>query len=480
MKWNQLYICILVILTSVACGQELITFPDTQYEAYSEPVIKGRRFKHRDIIPLIDKLPTDLFEKKVLGQSIEGRDIYQVKVGKGPTKILLWSQMHGNEPTATMAIFDLFNFFATQDSLDPLRNYILQNTTLYFIPMLNPDGAERYQRRNALQVDLNRDALRLQCPESKILKAAVDDLAPHWGFNLHDQNRYSSAGKTHHPASMSFLAPAYDEAKSWNQTRTESMQLIVAMNAILQNYLPNKIGRYSDEFEPRAFGDNIQKWGTRTILIETGALRGDLEKQHLRKLNFIALLGAFQNIINHKFRKHSLEAYLRIPLNKGFLHDVIIREATMMKNGVPYILDIGFRHGEVNTKDHRGFQPHYSISDIGDLHNYFAYQELDASGLIIKPGKVYPKTFQHLSQLSDAQMTHLLKDGYTTVRVQEMVTRIAKLKCPLNIIGASSSPATNIDLGTDPPLILTKDDEAKYAVINGRIFDLAKEHLLEK
>ena len=74
------------------------------------------------------------------------------------------------------------------------------------------------------------------------------------------------------------------------------MQLISAMNAILQKHIPNKVARYSDEFEPRAFGDNIQKWGTSTILIESGGLDKDREKQYLRKLHFVILLYAFQAI----------------------------------------------------------------------------------------------------------------------------------------------------------------------------------------
>ena len=478
MNCFKIFLCWLGLFGSSACAQDPMPFPDKNYASYRESAIHDRRFKHIDIVPLIHQLPDRIFEKKVMGQSIEGRDIYRIKVGQGSTKILLWSQMHGNEPTATMAIFDLLNFFAANDSLNPLRSEILQGATLYFIPMLNPDGAEQYQRRNALEIDLNRDALRLQCPESKILKAAVDDLSPDWGFNLHDQNRYSSAGKTSNTASMSFLAPAYDEAKSWNTKRTEAMQLIVAMNSILQIYLPNKIGRYSDDFEPRAFGDNIQKWGTRTILIETGALKGDLEKQHLRKLNFIALIHAFQEIINRQYDRHTLDEYNSIPLNKDFLHDVIIRRATMIKNHKPYVLDIGFRHHEVNQSNLRDFESHYSISDIGDLHNYFAYREVDANGLTLEPGKVYPKTYPHLSQLTPNQIERLLKEGYTTIRVQEVVGQIDKLHCALNVIGPQSTPATEIKLGADPPLILTKDDTVKYAIINGRIFDLEKENVL--
>src|SRR5690606_10209385 len=99
------------------------------------------------------------------------RSIQMLKAGKGSTGVLLWSQMHGDEPTATMAIFDILNFLeARNDGLDALRNRILEKTTLYFLPMLNPDGAEKYERRNAQGIDLNRDAAYLQAPESNILK----------------------------------------------------------------------------------------------------------------------------------------------------------------------------------------------------------------------------------------------------------------------------------------------------------------------
>ena len=55
---------------------------------------------------------------------------------------------------------------------------ILSTLTLHVVPMLNPDGAERFQRRNAQSIDINRDALRLQTPEGRALKALRDRLQP--------------------------------------------------------------------------------------------------------------------------------------------------------------------------------------------------------------------------------------------------------------------------------------------------------------
>ena len=55
---------------------------------------------------------------------------------------------------------------------------ILSSLTLYVVPMLNPDGAERFQRRNAQGIDINRDALSLQTPEGQAAEAAARPLQP--------------------------------------------------------------------------------------------------------------------------------------------------------------------------------------------------------------------------------------------------------------------------------------------------------------
>src|SRR6187549_704192 len=43
----------------------------------------------------------DLFTLEKIGESVEGRAINYVKTGNGPFGVVLWSQMHGDEATAT-------------------------------------------------------------------------------------------------------------------------------------------------------------------------------------------------------------------------------------------------------------------------------------------------------------------------------------------------------------------------------------------
>ncbi|NJL74627.1 MAG: hypothetical protein HC892_05880 [Saprospiraceae bacterium] len=307
---------------------------NTAYEQYREPSLTQKRFKHTDLLPLIEKRSNHpLFKVTKAGESVEGRAIYVVKVGTGKTKVLLWSQMHGDESTATMALMDVMNFFEQKDGLDAIRKQLLNQLSIFMIPMLNPDGAERFQRQNAMGVDLNRDALRLQNPESKILKQVRDDLQPAWGFNLHDQSRYYAVGNTSKPATISFLAPAYNEQKEVNETRGDAMKLIVVMNKMLQKYLPGQVAKYSDAFEPRAFGDNIQKWGTRTILIESGGHYNDPEKQFIRKMNFLALMTALESIAQQP-------TLVRVWITTKIFHSIKVGYTTLYCERYKYNLTI--------------------------------------------------------------------------------------------------------------------------------------------
>src|SRR5690606_30414399 len=97
---------------------------EAAFEKYREPAITHRRVKHADLQPLIQKHAT-AFQVEKLGESVDGRSVSSMDWGKGKTKVMLWSQMHGNESTATMALFDLFNFLeGKDDGFDDLRSLL--------------------------------------------------------------------------------------------------------------------------------------------------------------------------------------------------------------------------------------------------------------------------------------------------------------------------------------------------------------------
>jgi Zinc carboxypeptidase len=400
-----------------------------RYEQFREPTLTNRRFKHSDIVPLIKNLP---FHKSVAGKSFESRDIYHLRVGTGPVPILLWSQMHGDESTATMALFDIFNFFkAKNDGFDVLRQQILSHCTLHFVPMLNPDGAQRFQRRTATNIDMNRDALRTETPEGRLLKALQQSLKPDFAFNLHDQGTRMSAGKTNKQATISFLATAYDHDRSWNPVRTRAMQVICTMNSVLQQFVPGHVAKYSDEHEPRAFGDNIQKWGSSLILIESGGYKTDIEKQFIRKLNFVAMLAAFEAIAHKSYKKYKLKHYEAIPDNDNTLFDLLIRNVQCPENGQTTLKDLGINLNERNINNATKFETDGRVDDMGDLSTFWGIQELDAKGMTLGLPKDHPDILERFNYR------------------------------PRN------ASADQLSLREEATFLLLKNDVVRYAVVNG-------------
>lgn len=401
------------------------------HEQIKEQSLTKRRFKHRDIVPLIEKLP---FAVEKIGKSFEERDIYQIKMGSGKTKVLLWSQMHGDEATATMALFDIFNFFQSKsDGFDALRSKILENCTLYYVPMLNPDGAERFQRRTATDIDMNRDALRFQTPEGALLKKLQDELRPEFSFNLHDKNTKYSAGASGKQATVSFLPTSFNYAKDWNPARTRAMQVICGMHEALQQFIPGYLGRWNDDHEPRAFGDNIAKWGSSLILIESGGYKEDTEKQFIRKLNFVAILTGLQAISEQSYTKFELKTYEAIPNNDRYLFDLLIRNAEFVQNGKTIIKDIGINLSEKNINNATDFVVSSVIEDLGDLSTFWGLKEIDAKGLKVSLLKEYPEVLQKY------------KVSEKEIQNQE------------------------INLDETASFLLTKDKEVKYIILNGQV-----------
>ena len=443
------------------------------YNKFKNDRINKKRFSHSDLMNVLAEYSTrDSIEVKLLGESIEGRSINMYSWGNGPKSVLMWTQMHGNESTATRAILDLLNFLESKDSdyKASLQDFC-DNLTIHIIPMLNPDGAEQFKRRNALDIDLNRDALSLSSPESRILKDAIDTINPDFGFNLHDQRIYYNVDGTPNPATISFLAPAYNAEKEVNETRLAAMQVICEMNEVLRSIIPGQVGKYDDKFEVRAFGDNIQKWGTSTILIEAGGMLDDPEKEEVRKINFVAIVSALQSISSNSYKKQEEETYWKIPDNDFRLYDLFVRNAIIEENGKSINVDIAINLDEVEM----GGENHFirsRIEEIGDLTGYFSYKEYDAKGASVSAGEVFPDAVFSPESI-EGKEEMLLKQGYTHVE-SNVHADLKFVDRPINLIG-SYEPRPSIRFEGPADLVFRKNGEIQGVILNGQIVDFSKE-----
>ena len=319
------------------------------------------------------------FVVREIGMSAEGRPLRHVVWGGGPKRVLLWSQMHGDESTATMAIADLFRLLGEHPQ-HPLVQRLRTNTTLHFLPLVNPDGAARFQRHNAQGIDINRDAFALATPEARALKSLHDEVRPQYGFNLHDQRPGYRVGDSDKATAIALLSPPFDESRDINDVRTRAMEVAVSIRAMLEPALTGHIARWDDEFSPRAFGDLTTQWGTSTVLIEAGGIEGDPQKQALRKHYFIGLLAALDAIATGNHVGLDIGHYFTLPQNGKVWPDLLIRNGTIISPGLPPLradVLIDFKHP---LSEEGG-----SIEEVGDLSQVKARRTIDASGLFIHP-----------------------------------------------------------------------------------------------
>jgi len=456
---------------------DFLEYIHSHYSKYKSVQIEQRRFEPKHYFEIMDSLSNEsggLIRKSQVGTSFKGIPISLYEVGNGKNKILLWSQMHGDESTASQSILDIFNFFIShKDCSHSACKSIFSESTLLFIPILNPDGTKKFERRNFQEIDINRDAIRLQTPEGKILKTIQEEYKPDFGFNLHDQLTTYSVGKTGKPASISLLAPAYNFNKDINDIRKRAIQICVVIKNSISKFYPGFVARYDDEFEPRAFGDNIQSWGTSTILIESGGYFNDPEKQEVRKMNFIALMNSFLSIAENSYSKFKEEEYFNIPENDRSLFHLLVKNCTVSKDGFNYTVDLGINYSERFDSLRNKYVEKYTVADLGDLSTYSSYDTIDVDGLSLNIGKVHPEIITNFSKLKKMDCNKLLADGITTVIFQNDKFDEKELKSTLNqMISTIKEPMRESQhlMGHSANFYFTdKNEIVKKVISNGRL-----------
>lgn len=395
-------------------------WPDERFETTAAPCLR-----HAALMESLQKLaelhPGEI-ELEEVGKSFLGRSIQMMTVGRGPQKVLLWSQMHGNEPSATPALLDIAHYLLSHAE-EPGPEAILENLTLLMIPMLNPDGTELYRRRNAQAIDINRDALNLTTPEGRALKAVRDRHQPMLGFNLHDQNRRKAVGDTGVLSTNSVLAVAGDPEGTETPGRLRAKRACSAIVEALDPFMPKGMSRYDEDWSPRAFGDNITAWGTPVVLIESGGLPEGHEFSDLTRLNFVALLTVLEGLAVDDLAGHDPEIYESLPRSANDAWaEVTLRDGYLLQPGAPrsYRADLSFylfqddrQLAGCETDVHEGSL----IFEIGDNRYIGGGREIDASDSVLMPSFVVGAEGWRVRQwLDEETLNRLAALGVGTLR----------------------------------------------------------------
>jgi len=379
-----------VVLLSGGFGPQALwdAWPERRFVTTPAPCLR-----HADLVERLRALEArhrGRVSLEEVGRSVQGRSLQMLTLGRGPRRILLWSQMHGDEPSATPALLDVADTLLSRDA--PETRAILDGLTLLVLPMLNPDGAERYGRRNAQAIDVNRDALSLATPEGRALKAVRDRFQPELGFNLHDQNRRTTVGDTGVLATISLLAVSGDRAGTLTPGRARAKRVCSAVARTLAPFVPGGIARYDEDWNPRAFGDNMTAWGTPVVLIESGGVPPGRPLSDLTRLNYVALLTALHGLVQDDLASETADLYEGLTRNEDNLWtDVLLEGGRVWEPGAgePYRADVAFdlldRDPLVAACAEPGWPGASRIREVGDGRVLGTARRVDVGGRLIVP-----------------------------------------------------------------------------------------------
>jgi hypothetical protein len=113
------------------------------------------------LMAFADSAP-DITRLQSIGQSVQGREIWALLITDNPDleedepEVRYASTMHGDEPVGTELLLYLIDRLLSDYGVDGDITALVNETEIWILPLLNPDGLELNQRFNAQGFDLNR------------------------------------------------------------------------------------------------------------------------------------------------------------------------------------------------------------------------------------------------------------------------------------------------------------------------------------
>jgi len=138
-------------------SNSIITESDHTQELYYSPeslaaYLEGMASKYPEITLL-----------KSFGKSTSGQDLWVIEISDNPglkemePRIRLTGSIHGNEPISGEILILFIDYLLTNYESKSEIKFLIDNSYIAIIPILNPDGINKNTRENANGIDLNRN-----------------------------------------------------------------------------------------------------------------------------------------------------------------------------------------------------------------------------------------------------------------------------------------------------------------------------------
>jgi hypothetical protein len=194
---------------------------------------------------------------------------------------------------------------------------------------------------------------------------------------MHDQRSIFGVGEGK-PATVSFLAPSYNEERDINNNRQIAINLIAAMNDTLQQYIPGQIGRFDDSFNINCIGDMFQSLGVPTVLFEGGHYQDDYFRESTRKYLFFALLSGFNAVREGIAAVNKSSDYFNIPENRIIFYDMLYKNVKINYENTEKVTNFASHYKEVLFENSVKLEAY--IKEIGELEGIYGHVEYDCVG----------------------------------------------------------------------------------------------------
>lgn len=177
-------------------------FATTNSQELATPLEKNKFAKpttYNQLSDFVHELDSSsgIMRSEIIGQSVEGRNLYALKFSTGEfgadnskTRVLILAQQHGNEQSGKEGALLL-----AYRLIRPENSYLFEKIDLAIIPQVNPDGSEVNKRRNAHDMDLNRNHLILTEPETKALHRFFEQYLFEVTMDVHEYSPFGDDWK---------------------------------------------------------------------------------------------------------------------------------------------------------------------------------------------------------------------------------------------------------------------------------------------